>query len=155
MQTLVHEMVHAWQQHFGKPSRRSYHNKEWSDLMESIGLMPSDTGKEGGKRVGQKMADYVIEGGRFLNSFESLRSKAFNLTWRDRYPVREQIQQLHNGAIEALTPEAMAEAGIVVALPKSIPTREKFMCPKCAASAWGKPSLNLVCGDCSTAFKKV
>jgi len=26
LSTLVHEMVHLWQHHFGKPSRSSYHN---------------------------------------------------------------------------------------------------------------------------------
>jgi len=33
--------------------------------MESIGLMPSDTGEPGGKRTGQRMSDYPIEGGAF------------------------------------------------------------------------------------------
>ena len=27
---LVHEMAHLQQHHFGKPSRMSYHNKEWA-----------------------------------------------------------------------------------------------------------------------------
>ena len=26
LQTLVHEMTHLWQEHFGKPSRACYHN---------------------------------------------------------------------------------------------------------------------------------
>ena len=39
--TLTHGMVHQWQQHFGKPPRRAYHNKEWANQMEMIGLMPS------------------------------------------------------------------------------------------------------------------
>src|SRR5438477_344895 len=26
--TLIHEMVHHWQAHFGKPGRRLYHNEE-------------------------------------------------------------------------------------------------------------------------------
>ena len=30
-QTVVHEMCHAWQFHFGKPSRKGYHNKEWAN----------------------------------------------------------------------------------------------------------------------------
>ena len=29
--TLVHEMCHLWQHHFGKPGRSRYHNKEWAD----------------------------------------------------------------------------------------------------------------------------
>ena len=41
LQTLVHEMVHLWQYHFGTPSRRTYHNIEWANKMESVGLMPS------------------------------------------------------------------------------------------------------------------
>lgn len=55
MQTLVHEMVHLWQHEFGKPSHRAYHNTEWANKMESIGLMPSDTGEPGGKRTGQRV----------------------------------------------------------------------------------------------------
>lgn len=65
LQTLVHEMAHLWQAHFGTPSRACYHNREWALKMERIGLMPSDTGQPGGKKVGQSMNDYVIPGGRF------------------------------------------------------------------------------------------
>lgn len=50
MQTIVHEMVHAWQFHFGKPGRRGYHNQEWAEKMEAIGLMPSSTGQPGAPR---------------------------------------------------------------------------------------------------------
>ena len=46
LSTLVHEMIHHWQKAFGKPSRTSYHNKEWGRKMESLGLMPSSTGQE-------------------------------------------------------------------------------------------------------------
>ena len=46
-QTLVHEMVHAWQYHFGHPSEGHYHNREWAQKMMDIGLMPSDTGEPG------------------------------------------------------------------------------------------------------------
>src|SRR5262245_50122233 len=53
-------MVHCWQEHFGKPGRARYHNHEWADKMEALGLMPSDTGEENGKRVGQRVRHYVI-----------------------------------------------------------------------------------------------
>lgn len=49
LSTLVHEMVHLWQHHFGKPSRAAYHNKEWAAKMHMVGLVPSDTGQPGGK----------------------------------------------------------------------------------------------------------
>lgn len=35
--TLLHEMVHLWQQEFDKPSRNGYHNKRWAyDGSESL-----------------------------------------------------------------------------------------------------------------------
>lgn len=33
---MVHEMCHLYQFEFGKPSFRTYHNKEWADLVEGI-----------------------------------------------------------------------------------------------------------------------
>ena len=33
LSTLAHEMAHAWQHHFGKPSRAGYHNVEWAEKM--------------------------------------------------------------------------------------------------------------------------
>jgi predicted SprT family Zn-dependent metalloprotease len=63
LSTLVHEMVHQWQFHFGEPGRRGYHNKQWAARMERVGLMPSDTGEPGGRKVGQSMTHYIIAGG--------------------------------------------------------------------------------------------
>lgn len=59
LSTLVHEMVHQWQFHFGEPGRRGYHNKQWAARMERVGLMPSDTGEPGGRKVGQSMTHYI------------------------------------------------------------------------------------------------
>tara|TARA_R100000900_G_scaffold85274_3_gene67056 strand:- start:13209 stop:13913 length:705 start_codon:yes stop_codon:yes gene_type:complete len=86
MQTLAHEQCHIWQYHFGTPSRRTYHNREWADKMESIGLMPSTTGRPGGRRTGQSMNDYVIYGGAFQKAFYELRDRGFSLPWLDRRP---------------------------------------------------------------------
>lgn len=63
--TLVHEMVHLWQHHFGKDNKKTAHDKEWADKMEEIGLMPSSTGAEGGKRTGRRVSHYIIDGGAF------------------------------------------------------------------------------------------
>ncbi|WP_051690566.1 SprT-like domain-containing protein [Acidithiobacillus thiooxidans] len=86
LSTLVHEMVHGFQFHFASPGRGRYHNKEWADLMEKIGLMPSSTGRVGGRRVGEHMTHYIIEGGPFAQSCEALVTQAFRLSWIDRYP---------------------------------------------------------------------
>lgn len=65
LMVLVHEMCHQFQFTYGTVGRSNYHNSEWADKMESIGLMPSSTGKPGGKRTGQSMSDYPIPGGPF------------------------------------------------------------------------------------------
>lgn len=69
-----------------KPPRRRYRNKEWADMCESIGLMPSDTGKPGGKRTGDSVETYIIEGGPFDLATLRLLETSFKLSWMDRYP---------------------------------------------------------------------
>ena len=73
--TLVHEQVHLWQEEFGKSSCNGYHNKEWGRKMELIGLMPSNTGKPGGKKTGQQMTHYIIEGGAYEKAFKEMPEK--------------------------------------------------------------------------------
>lgn len=122
MQTLVHEMAHQWQCHFGKCSRGGYHNRQWASKMENIGLMPSDTGGPGGKRTGPSMSDYPIEGGRFEQEWKKLRKKGFEVHWESR-----------------------SRRGGADPRPKS---KVKFTCPSCGINAWGKPGLSLICGHC-------
>ena len=58
-------MVHLWQHHFGRPSRSSYHNRQWANKMQALGLMPTATGAPGSKSIGQKLEAYIIPGGEF------------------------------------------------------------------------------------------
>ena len=90
---LVHEMTHQWQAHFGAPSRSGYHNREWGARMEALGLIPSDTGRPGGKRTGQIMGHYVSDGGPFEQAAKALArgrlgSARPSLSWSDREPYR-------------------------------------------------------------------
>ena len=87
-QTMAHEMVHQWQFHFGKPSRSSYHNKECASKMESIGLMQSDTRREGGKKTGQNMGDYIIPGSAMDNASRKLLEDGFEIKWSDVIQAR-------------------------------------------------------------------
>lgn len=121
--TLVHEMVHCWQQEHGTPSARGYHNKEWAAKMETVGLMPSDTGEEGGARVGFKMTHYIVEDGPFARAFAKM-PRAHLLPWSSWEPD--------------------GKKGGPTVSPKS---KIKYTCPACGANAWGKPALHLVCGD--------
>lgn len=125
-QTIVHEMVHLWQHTFGKPARVGYHDREFAKKMKEVGLQPSTTGKEGGKETGQSMSDYPIKGGRFLAALKALPKRA-SVPW--------------SGVPEAEKPTKGASTS-------NGSSKSKFTCPSCEANAWGKPTLNLICGDC-------
>jgi hypothetical protein len=122
LSTLVHEMAHLWQQHFGKPSRGGYHNKEWGGEMKRVGLHPSSTGEHGGKETGQKVSHYVIKGGAFTKACAELLETGLAITWR----------AIPNG----LDPKSKSGK------------RSKYVCPACDAAVWGKIGLNVACGDC-------
>lgn len=175
LQTLVHEMVHLWQEHFGKPSRACYHNKEWADKMEVLGLMPSSTGLPGGKRVGQSIADYAITGGLFEAATNELLEGGFAISWLDRFPEQPParfLSQFHPTAgvkAGAMAPESdvgvddpdqaggneaawrspsITQLGIVEAVKTgNRSNRSKYTCPECALNVWGKPGLRIMCVD--------
>ena len=159
-QTLVHEMCHLWQQAFGKPSRAGYHNKEWGNKMQEVGLMPSHTGVPGGKRTGQQMADYPIEGGVFLEAFDRMPEtlllpfKAYSEAARTQEIMALIAAALAAGEDEIpLDGEMVPIAGIkfVETKPKT-PSKLKYTCRQCQTNAWGKPGLLLTCGVCLAAY---
>lgn len=86
-QTLCHEMTHIWQAHYGTPGRRGYHNRQFGNKLTQIGLLPSSTGKPGGRTVGEHMLDYVLADGPFHAASQTLVQQGFRLPWADRYPV--------------------------------------------------------------------
>lgn len=168
LSVLVHEMAHEWQFHFGKPGRRGYHNREWADKMEALGLMPSDTGRPGGKRTGERMSHYIIEGGAFDVKCGWLLNDGFRLAWFDRYPARMKTElpgdpdePMPEDPDDPDRPRKPVLPGIEqgddtdalgIVLPPAEPVdrsnRVKYVCSGCQAAVWGKPKLNLICGDC-------
>ena len=164
LQTIAHEMVHLWQAHFGTPGPGRYHNTEWADKMESIGLMPSSTGQPGGRRVGDMMADYVIPGGRFEKVVAKLlRSQSFAITWYDRFtppaPLHPVVspQSLPGIKAEAFTIAAQTGVQVVPKLPASRSldrsNRVKYSCPSCELNLWGKPGIRVACVLCGVEFE--
>jgi len=122
--TLVHEMVHLWQQVYGiKKPRKAYHNKEWANYMEKIGLIPSSNGLPGGARTGQHMTHYIQIDGPF--------EKAFNELYEDYYLPLKALSHM-----EPDKKKAKAKNKI------------KYSCPGCDVNVWGAPDLNIRCNDC-------
>lgn len=154
MQCLVHEQSHLWQTYYGTPGRGRYHNEEWAAMLEKIGLMPSDTGRPGGKRTGDRMSDYVIEGGAFEVAFKALMTKDFMLSWLDRFPVSRQhlaetLHQLPEETQLAVTEEEAEKLSIQIVdeEPEKVAT-PRYICPLCQIKVWGKTGLAILCGKC-------
>ena len=169
LSTVVHEMVHHWQQHHGKPSRSVAHNAEWAAKMASIGLQPSATGRPGGKRTGQQMSDYILPGGAFLAACAGLPPEAAVLPWLDRHvavapaEMRARREALAATGLAAVpgTPPFDEAAGAVLALQvrepatRARPARLRQRCPDCGVSAWSAPAVTLSCGRCQTPLAPV
>jgi len=172
-QTLVHEQCHLWQHEFGQhKSRRGYHNKEWAEKMQSLGLMPSSTGYEGGRVTGQTMSDYPAPGGRFLEVCYELMTSGFTLPWVDRYgaasracQVRQHVAPVINTTedeimpsydllytqVSTLIPDVMpVEATQLAARAKQ---KSRYHCDGCNTNVWGKSGLNVTCGNCDLPYQ--
>jgi predicted SprT family Zn-dependent metalloprotease len=160
LQTLTHELCHAYQTCFGKPSRTGYHNKEWSEKMLSIGLIPSTTGKPGGKKVGQKMSDYPEPNGRFIKACEELV-----LQNNAKFPIvaisgvvnsgDSESLDMSNEVVQSILEMPVCEAlGIEITITekKKVKQKTKYSCGKCKVNVWGKNNLNIICADCKTPF---
>jgi predicted SprT family Zn-dependent metalloprotease len=126
--TLVHEMAHLWQQEFGKPPSGNYHDSEWADKMEEIGLIPSNTGDVDGKRTGHAMTHYIDEKGRYADLISVFMEENPPISFQDR----------------SFASAAKAKAK----------NKIKYRCPECGVNAWGKPSLSLKCGEDDAEFVK-
>lgn len=166
LQTLVHEQCHLWQHLYGKhKSRSGYHNREWAEKMESIGLIPSSTGEVGGSRTGQSMSDYPRPGGRFLQACVDLCQAEFDLNWIDTEPAQQQscqprikegyeevVAQIEEAApalLEPVTsPEATEQINWEIRDRVKNLSKGKYRCSQCHINVWGKPELNIICGNC-------
>ena len=125
--TLVHEMVHLQQEHFGTPSRPGYHNRGWAEMMRAVGLIPSATGEPGGKPTGQRMNQYVEPGGRFARACaELIEERGFAVPYVELSDMAERATRERKAA-----------------------SKTRYTCPGCAANAWAKPGTRLACGACN------
>ena len=170
LQTIVHEMTHLWQENLGTPPTRFYHDKEWGAKMESIGLMPSSTGKVGGNKTGQQMMDYPIIGGLFdIKTKILINQDIFSKLWLDvSTPYVEGVNEI----FDSIRIETNNETFNIVENTNSnfpeikgnginfTPTikiikdksKVKYSCPNCNYNVWGKQGLNIICGDCDANY---
>jgi len=85
LSTVVHEMVHLQLHSSGNQKRKAYHCQEFRRLMEKVGLITSQTGRKGGKSVGQQMDHYIAKNGLFLEVSIELLDMGFDLPIYERF----------------------------------------------------------------------
>lgn len=126
LSTLVHEMAHLWQHHFGKPPSTSYHNREWAAKMVELGLTPSHTGKSGGRQTGRRVTHFIQPGGPFDRVCEAL---------------------LRSGILVAYVQRGDDERGETVRAQKTA-SKTRYTCTGCGLNIWGKPAIRVICESC-------
>jgi hypothetical protein len=122
LSTLVHEMAHSWQWHFGKRTRGGYHNEQWAARMRSIGLQPYSI-NDPDKETGYAVAHRIVDDGLFDRSFKVVEATGQTLRWGDDVPVS--------------TDE------------KKKPKRMTFVCPDCDQKVMGIPKTRVRCDPCN------
>jgi predicted SprT family Zn-dependent metalloprotease len=127
--TLAHEMVHLWQHHFGKPGRGRYHNKEWADKMQSIGLQPTSTGKDGGAETGDVMDHIIVADGPFDRTVRKMLARGLIVSWTE--------QPEKHTAPDDDAEDSKSKSG----------KRIRYVCPHGDTKAWAKHGAKLVCGE--------
>lgn len=138
---LVHEMVHLEQHHFGKPGRGRYHNKQWARMMRQVGLIPSDTGKPGGKDTGDSMSHFVEEGGAFHRSCQELLQVGFVIPWHTFNPLAGDDNSEGSDGDDSEDNENSLTK-------KKRASKTKYSCSGCGLNAWAKPNVSIFCGTC-------
>ncbi len=139
--TLVHEMAHLWRHGQPNPPRNGYHDRQWADKMEALGLMPSSTAAPGGARVGYRMSHWIIPGGPFERAFEQMPAEC-HLPWTcgidDEARGEKKSKKEKKEKEKKEKKEKEAERKVKV----------KYSCPDCGLNVWGRAGLRLRCEDC-------
>jgi SprT-like family len=127
LSTLAHEMVHLWQEEFGKPGKNGHHNEQWAKKMDEIGLTPSHDGREGGKRTGRNMTHIIVPGGPYDLAFAMMEAE---LAY-----VGQQV----------ITKPKVKKKDL---------SKLVSICPECNAKAWSKQGLKLICYECEVTMEQ-
>lgn len=136
LSTIVHEMTHHEQDHFGKPSKGGYHNKEWVGLMLRVGLKPYNT-KDKSKQTGTTISHTIVADGPFEVAAKKLLAQGWT------FKIIERNYQTMTG----LDDEGQSKLDRAKQKRKT-----KYTCD--CSTVWGRPGLNLMCCECGAEFEE-
>lgn len=136
--------------------------------MISIGRMPSNTGKPGGKKTGQQMMEYPIDGGLFIEPCKGLvKNQEFDQLWHDRTTnikllninlseeqeeIADNYSSEDQNTLRILYSSFSIESPIVKV--SGADSKSKYHCFNCNINLWRKPYLHIICGICEEEFEE-
>ncbi len=112
--------------------------------MIAIGLMPSSTGKAGGKITGVRMSDYVIADGAFANAYDQFVKSGHEIRWSSSF-VRNSSSNIDTTNLSD-SQDAVQD--------QKRRSKTKYSCIACGLNAWAKPQVKLACVSCSTLMQE-
>jgi hypothetical protein len=98
---IAHELTHSLQFHFGHYSPGGYHNVEFAEWAERIGLHTSHTGAPGGRRTGVRMGHFIVPDGAFARASAKLVAEGGDIFVVDRWAVQRTMRPTHEHLQEA------------------------------------------------------
>jgi uncharacterized membrane protein YgcG len=152
MHTLIHEMLHLKQEVVGKPSRHGYHNSEFADWAEAMGLECKDVKTK--QRTGHMIATKILDGGKAAKAIALLPDEHI-FPWMAVSTRADGGEEGGGGGGGGGTGEGSgrgSRGGDGSEPPRRSGSRSKFTCAICGLNAWAKPGAQLVCGECDKAL---
>lgn len=127
---LVHELSHYRQWKFGKPTRNGYHNQEWCEFAEEIGLECYDA--QGNRtKSSQNVETRITKDGLTEAAIAELPEEAL-------LPFTARPEP------DAPTPSGGGSGGGSGKAPKA-GRRSKYTCPYCGINMWAKTGIKVLC----------
>ena len=125
--TFLHEMCHCWEYYCTQTRPKGgYHDSVWSKKMEELGLKPVFLNSHR-----TKVTHEVVPEGHFTTWFQGLQEKEGIFILLADLQLKSAFE--HKGKYTKKT---------------------KYVCPGCNSVVWGRPGLQVTCGDCGEAFEE-
>ena len=119
---FVHLMCFSWQHHCGHASRPGYHNSEWAQKMQAIGLTPTSAQTDKIARTGDRVDYSIVPGGPFDVACRELLAGGKIVYFEDG---RSQVERDRKAA-----------------------SKQCFSCPNCGQRVWGRSATRVRCDEC-------
>jgi len=141
---LIHELLHLELSHAGTGGRVGYHNKQFAERCNELGLsiQCGDKDASEGQQTGQAIETNIIEGGKAETAIAKIPTDL-------AYYAKHVLDIDDDGQPEQVLPGQPTPQKPTEPKTKTAGKRTKYQCPECGLSMWGKAGAFVMCGMCT------